>query len=162
MLDVLRNTLSVLVFVVGTLTPGQADARQVLDRIQIQDRPVVRRQIPRDGKTDRLPFVRSELYFGTAMPDGVVTEEQFTQFIDEHVTPRFPDGLTLLKADGQFRGEDGTVIKERSFVLVLLYPYDTFADGSQRIERIRTLYKRQFNQQSVLRVDDPFVVWVMF
>ena len=47
-------------------------------------------------------------------------------------------------------------------VLVLLYPYETFAEGSRRIERIRSLYKKQFDQQSVLRVDDQFVVWVSF
>ena len=78
------------------------------------------------------------------------------------MTPRFPDGLTLLKGDGQFRGEDDTVIKEQSFVLILLYPYDTLDEGSRRIERIRTLYKEEFDQQSVLRVDDPFIVWVSF
>ena len=96
------------------------------------------------------------------MPDGVVTDEQFTQFVDDYVTPRFPDGLTVLKADGQFRGENGTIVKEKSFVLVLLYPREAFADASQRIEWIRMLYKRQFDQESVLRVDDPLIVWVSF
>ena len=53
-------------------------------------------------------------------------------------------------------------MKEQSFVLILLYPFDTFDTASRRIERIRALYKEQFDQESVLRVDDPFIVWVSF
>ena len=40
-------------------------------------------------------------------------------------------------------------------MLILLYPFDTYDTSSKRIERIRTLYKDEFDQQSVLRVDDP-------
>jgi hypothetical protein len=47
-------------------------------------------------------------------------------------------------------------------VLILLYPYEAVADSSKRIERIRLLYKRDFDQESVLRVDDPYIVWVSF
>ena len=47
-------------------------------------------------------------------------------------------------------------------MLILLYPFDTYEASSKRIERIRTVYKDEFDQQSVLRVDDPFVVWVSF
>jgi len=107
-------------------------------------------------------FANTEALLDGTKPDGVVTEEQFIQFVDEYVTPRFPDGLTLLKGDGQFRGESRVIVKEQSFVLVLLYPYEALADGSRRIERIRTLYKRLFAQESVLRVADPFIVWVTF
>jgi hypothetical protein len=77
------------------------------------------------------------------------------------VRPRFPEGLTLLEADGQFQRDDITV-KERSFVLILLYPYESSHMCNQRIQRIRDLYKAQFDQESVLRVDDPDIVWVSF
>ena len=85
-----------------------------------------------------------------------------SSFVDAEVTPRFPDGLTVVKADGQFRGEDNNIIKEKSFVLILLYPFESYSKSSQRIQRIRDLYKEQFKQQSVLRVDDPYTVWVSF
>lgn len=43
---------------------------------------------------------RTELYFGTGKPDGsAVTSQEFEDFVDEIVTPRFPDGLTLLTGD---------------------------------------------------------------
>jgi hypothetical protein len=100
-------------------------------------------------------FVRTELFFGTAKPDGTaVTEEEWRQFLDEEVTPRFPDGLTVLTGIGQFRDSSGTIIQERSIVLVLLYPRETRKSSSKKIEEIREAYKLAFQQQSVLRVDD--------
>ena len=108
-------------------------------------------------------FARTELFFGTAKADGtVVTDVEFNLFIDDTVTPRFPDGLTLLKADGQFRDANGTIVKEASFVLILLYPLEGFVESSQKINVIRESYKEQFLQESVLRVDDPIAVRVSF
>src|ERR1044071_682488 len=61
------------------------------------------------------PFFRTELYFGSNKPDGTaVTPEQFQDFLNTQVTPRFPDGLTLLTGFGQFRGSSGVIEKERS------------------------------------------------
>src|SRR5688572_26537686 len=50
------------------------------------------------------PLARTELFFGLARPDGSrVSVDEFQQFLDQEVTPRFPAGLTLLGGDGQFR-----------------------------------------------------------
>src|SRR6185503_16288331 len=39
---------------------------------------------------------RTELYFGSSKPDGsVVTEAEYQLFVNNEVTPRFPDGLTV-------------------------------------------------------------------
>jgi hypothetical protein len=96
---------------------------------------------------------RTELYFGSAKPDGrVVSETQFQQFVDQEVTPRFPDGLTLLTGYGQYRNSAGVIIKERSAELILLYPLAQ-RDASGKIEEIRERYKQAFRQESVLRVD---------
>jgi hypothetical protein len=53
-------------------------------------------------------------------------------------------------------------VKEESFVLVLLYPAETANESHRKIERSRRLYLKQFQQESVLRVDDPLGVWVSF
>jgi hypothetical protein len=128
-----------------------------------QSRAVVRRPLARGALNQALHFARTELFFGTAKPEGLpVTDEQFMAFLDAQITPRFPDGLTLLKADGQFRGESGEIIKEDSFLLILLYPVEGFRESSRKIEVIRRLYKERFQQESVLRVDDPFAVQVSF
>jgi Protein of unknown function (DUF3574) len=95
---------------------------------------------------------RTELFFGSGKPDGSsVTEAEFRSFVDEFVTPRFPDGLTLLTGYGQFKGASGKIVRERSFVLVL--PYQS-QGANAKLEAIRSEYKRAFHQESVLRVDD--------
>jgi len=163
MLHVARSVLNALLLAITTVASSPADARpdQVI-RIEAPGRAVVQRPVPVGAKSGAMPFVRTELYFGTARPDGVVTDAEFREFVDQHVTPRFPDGLTLIKGDGQFRSEGSVLIKEQSFVLILFYPYGTRDECLRRIERIRFLYKQEFDQQSVVRVDDPYIVWVSF
>ena len=122
------------------------------------------------GRADRLrrlaaePFIRTELFFGTDREDGPdVTREQFLEFLDRVITPEFPDGLTLLTGDGQFCCDSNqNIIKEKSFVLILLYPLRQRRESGDRIEKIREEYKRAFQQQSVLRVDNPLPVRVSF
>src|SRR5262249_54928240 len=97
-------------------------------------------------------FHRTELYFGRNRPGGEVSEAEFQHFLEVEVTKRFPDGLTLLDGLGQFQGSSGTVEKEKTKLLILLYPLsDRSAD--RRIEDIRGAYRGQFQQESVLRVD---------
>jgi hypothetical protein len=156
-LGAIAMTLSLLI-----ATPSTAIAQTSL-QAQAQDRAIMRRPIPR-GLLARLGnFARTELFFGTAKADGsVVTEAQFMTFVDLAITPRFPDGLTLLEANGQFRNSLGQIVKEKSFVLILLYPAEDFRPASKEINAIREEYKQQFQQESVLRADDPFAVRVSF
>ena len=99
------------------------------------------------------PWVRGELYFGTTKDDGTAySPEEFAAFLDKEITPRFPDGLTLLTGLGQWKGQTG-IIQERSQLLIILYPADTAAESSAKLEEIRDLYEQQFHQESVLRAD---------
>ena len=140
-------------------TPIQA---AVQPATQQKEQSVVRRRAPEGQRRNALAFVRTELFFGSAKPDGAVTEEEFKAFLDDFVTPLFPDGLTVVKADGQFRGADGLTIKEDSYVLILLYPVEGQKASSRKIDAIRAEYISRHQQESVLRVDDPFLVWVSF
>jgi hypothetical protein len=97
------------------------------------------------------PFIRTELFFGLSRPGGRISQRQFDRFVDHNVTPRFPDGLTLLSGRGQFRLADGDIVEEGSKVLVLLH--EGGADRSAAIDAIRGEYVDQFDQQSVLRTD---------
>jgi hypothetical protein len=105
------------------------------------------------GLAEADAFLRTELFFGLSRPGGVVSEAEFKAFVDAKVTPRFPDGLTLLTGAGQFRDASGTIVVEGSKLLILLVPLrDAQADA--KIEAIRSDYKVAFEQQSVLRADD--------
>lgn len=104
------------------------------------------------------PFARTELFFGLSRPGGKpIRNREFNRFVDAEVTPRFPDGLTVLEADGQFKDSTGTIVEEESRVLVLLYPPGEPV-LSKEIEEIREEYKEQFDQESVLRVDEASCV----
>lgn len=102
-------------------------------------------------------WARTELYFGTSKPGGEITDEEFAAFIDSEVTSRFPDGLTLLTGYGQFRTSDGTLVREKSHLLILFYP-PQMEDANGKIQEIRECYKTRHNQESVLRGDSFTVV----
>jgi hypothetical protein len=108
-------------------------------------------------------FIRTELYFGRNIPTGgTVSESDWQKFVDEVVTPRFPDGLTVLDADGQWRGKDGSIAREESKVIVLLYPRKNRKAMNAKIEEIRAEYKKRFAQEAVMRIDVTKSVEVSF
>ena len=52
----------------------------------------------------------TNLYFGSSKPDGTAVTPEFNNFLDHKVTPRFPDGLTLLVGLGECRNSSGTIL----------------------------------------------------
>jgi hypothetical protein len=108
-------------------------------------------------------YYRTELYFGRSKPDGsIITDEAWNKFLNEIVTPRFPDGFTVLDGIGQYRDKAGRIVKEPSKVLILLYPRKSRKTNSAKIDEIRAEYVRLFNQESVLRMDFQKSVMVTF
>ncbi len=96
-------------------------------------------------------MVRTELYFGLSTTGGgEITEEQFDAFVAQVITPRFPDGLTIVDGIGQWREPDGHISHERSKLLILLHEPGSAAAAA--IEEIRAQYKSRFKQESVMRV----------
>jgi Protein of unknown function (DUF3574) len=99
-------------------------------------------------------FSRTELFFGSLRSDKPpVSEEAFLGFLNDTITPLFPNGLTLLTGLGQFLDSQGVVQQEQSWLLILLYPLGERRDNNSKIERIREEYKQAFAQESVLRAD---------
>ncbi len=101
-------------------------------------------------------WLRSELYFALGQvddPERTVPEMRWAAFLDREVTPRFPDGLTVFDAYGQWLRR-GTNIPSRlhSKVLVILCE-DTEANRAA-IDAIRVAFKAQSRDQSVLLVTE--------
>jgi hypothetical protein len=94
------------------------------------------------------PQLRTTLYFGTARPKGSVTELEWQLFLRDEVTRRFPDGLTVWDAEGQWRTAGGAVDHERSKVLLLVHPDSSAARES--VQALIAKYRQQFDQESVL------------
>ena len=95
-------------------------------------------------------LVRDVLYFGRNTPGGAeLSDSAWQQFVDEVLTPRFPAGLTIWDAAGQWRAASGLVERERSKVLTLLHAGDARSDGL--VAEAVGEYKRRFSQEAVLR-----------
>lgn len=102
-------------------------------------------------------LIEDELFFGLSTPDGgTVREAQWQAFLRDEVTPRFPQGLSVVDAAGQWRGSDGRIVQERARVLTLAHPDD--AGSEARIRAIIEAYKTGFAQESVLRLKQPACV----
>jgi hypothetical protein len=100
---------------------------------------------------------RLELLFGMGRKSGgEVGEDEWRSFLDAEVTPRFPDGLTVLTGYGQWRSASGALAKETSRVLVIWAKPGP--DLQARIEAIRAAWKTRFQQESVMRVDSASCV----
>ncbi len=103
------------------------------------------------------PMTQTTLYFGLNRPAGpVITAAEWQTFVDQQVTPRFKEGLSVFDAKGQWLGNDGKLARENSKALMLIHSPD--AASEQNIEALRTRYKQQFAQDSVMRVDVPVCV----
>ena len=134
MRTLMAGTLLVLYLASTSLTPTRAQ----------QPSPAADRACGASGT----PFTRTTMYFGLTKPIGVISENQWQTFLRDKVTPRFPDGLTVWEANGQWRGSNGKINRERAKVLLLVHT--EAADVRAAIMSIIAEYKHDFQQESVL------------
>jgi acetylornithine deacetylase/succinyl-diaminopimelate desuccinylase-like protein len=96
-------------------------------------------------------WLSDRLFFGRDIPDGgSVSEQDWTTFLAEVVTPRFSDGLTVLHGEGQWLGANGAVVSEPSFIVEVNHPPSATVDAA--LDEIAAEYKRRFRQEAVMRV----------
>ncbi len=105
---------------------------------------------PRATVQSQPVLVEDTLYFGLDKPQGRVSDVEWNQFLSGEVTPRFPDGLTVWDAKGQWKNPKGKISKEPAKVLLLIHP-DSLAED-KAIQAIIDIYKKKFDQESVMRI----------
>ncbi|HEY2620995.1 MAG TPA: DUF3574 domain-containing protein [Acetobacteraceae bacterium] len=90
------------------------------------------------------PMLEYQLFFGRS----AVTDQDWTEFTAQVVTPHLPDGFTAFDADGQWMNPaTHRISKERSKVIVVALPDAPAGDAA--ITAIKDAYRAQFHQQSV-------------
>src|SRR5512133_3141992 len=74
----------------------------------------------RIGKSQQV----AELMFGRKIGDRVgVSNVAWAHFVDHEITPRFPEGFTVIDATGQSRGQDGKrILREPSKLVQIVLP----------------------------------------
>ena len=101
------------------------------------------------------PMQQVELLFGRNVGGRLgVGASAWSRFLARQVTPRFPDGLTVIDAAGHWRDrERARAVREPSKLVIIVTADDTAS--RDKIAAIVTAYKRQFHQQSVGVVTRP-------
>ena len=102
-------------------------------------------------------WVDTKLYFGLGPadhPDKGISEAQWRDFLDKEVTPRFPDGLSVVDVYGQWQGQKNPT-PERLRSKLLIVDYQDSQQNRDKVEAIRSAWKRQTGDLSVLRVTQP-------
>jgi hypothetical protein len=95
------------------------------------------------------PMQQIELMFGRNVAGHVrVGKAAWSRFLAREITPRFPDGLTVLDAAGQWRDPGGRGEMRELSRMVIIVTADNAAARDQ-IATIVAAYKQQFRQRSV-------------
>lgn len=99
-------------------------------------------------------FMETDLYFGMSLPDGRhIDTTAWNRFVQEEISAVFPDGFTVIPANGSWKNKQGTIITEPSHVVVTLHKKSPALD--RRIDSLKKKYQSAFQQESVLQVDLP-------
>lgn len=90
-----------------------------------------------------------EMMFGRKLGERIaVTNGAWARFVDREITPRFPDGLSVVDAAGQWMDTDKKrVVREPSKIVTIVLR--DAEKGQAEIDAIAQAYKKQFKQQSV-------------
>jgi len=98
-------------------------------------------------------WLRSELYFAIGRidsPDPADDRLRWQAFLDDVVTPAFPDGFTVFDGYGQWLARDSdTPYRLDTRVLVILH--DDGPEAIARVESLRIAWKSRHGDDSVLR-----------
>ena len=108
------------------------------------------------GAAEERDWVWADLYFGMTRRDSSVIEEgEFRRFVDGTVTAAFPEGFTVTAATGQYLDSKKVLHREGSRVVTIVYPRGQRREVEGKIRKIGEAYCREFDQESVLRVEAP-------
>jgi Protein of unknown function (DUF3574) len=95
------------------------------------------------------PSQVAELLFGRNIGRRLgVNEADWSRFVDREIISRFPSGLTMFNAAGEWRdGASNKIVREPSKIVQIVLPGQ--AEDTARLNEIVAAYKRRFKQQSV-------------
>jgi hypothetical protein len=100
------------------------------------------------------PAVTVQLLFGRSFKGGgEVDSAAWRDFLATSVTPRFPDGLTVLEGSGQWRERATGRIGAEPSTIIEIVTDDTPATVA-KLSAIRQKYKVRFHQESVGLVEN--------
>src|SRR5260370_5915091 len=111
-----------------------------------------------DALGGRGPAQVAELMFGRNIGRRLgVNEAEWSRFVDNEIVSRFPKGLTVVNAAGEWRDEaTNRIVREPSKVVQIVLPGQV--EDIARLNEIVAAYKRRFKQHSVIMLVRPACV----
>jgi hypothetical protein len=97
----------------------------------------------------------AQLFLG-AKNAAVLNDRDLRRFVDQEVTPRFPDGVTVVDGGGQWKGSENKMIREAAKVVLVVLPAG--GDTHGRVEAVRVAYRSKFKQEPVVILPPPACV----
>ena len=99
---------------------------------------------PHPAQAESVEAVQTTLYFGLRTSDGIdVSPVDWLSFLAETITPRFPNGLTVLEAYGQSSRHDaGMLVGQGTRVLIVVHPASPQAAAA--IAEIKAAWRARF------------------
>ena len=98
----------------------------------------------------------AQLFLGRKNVGPRASEPDLQQFIDQEITPRFPDGVTVVNGGAQWQGSENVLMREAAKVVHIVLPAK--GDMNGKLEAVRKAYRTRFKQESVLVVTQPACV----
>jgi hypothetical protein len=98
----------------------------------------------------------AQLFLGRQAPGAAIAPWDLQRFVEQEITPRFPDGVTVLDGGAQWKGSENILIRDAAKVVLIVLP--ARGDTQGRVEAVRAAYRQRFNQDSVVVVTPPACV----
>ena len=94
----------------------------------------------------------AQLFLG-AKDAGALNDRDLRRFVEQEVTPRFPDGVTVVDGGDQWKGSENKMIRDAAKVVLVVLPAG--GDTHRKVEAVRTAYRSKFKQNPVVVLPPP-------
>ena len=91
----------------------------------------------------------AQLFLG-APSTGRVSERALRRFVDQEITPRFPDGVSVVSGGPQWTGKSDGLIRDSAKVVLIALP--AAGNAHRRVEQVRAAYRARFGLESFVAI----------
>ena len=91
------------------------------------------------------PLRTAQLFLGGAA-QGRLSDAALHRFVREEISPRFPQGVTVIDGGRQWAGPQNRLLRQAAKVVTIVLP--SRGDAGARVEAVRAAYKARFRQET--------------
>jgi hypothetical protein len=91
----------------------------------------------------------AQLFLG-ASSHGRVSDRALRRFVDQEITPRFPDGVSVVDGGPQWTGKSDGLIRDSAKVVLIALPAS--GDAHRRVQAVRDAYRARFGLDSFVAI----------